>query len=290
MHLRTLLVVSLISVGCDDGAPTREAAVDNAVDAETLRLKRHFDAVLGELERADTAHLSAAQRGARADHIAELRRYRDRGVFPHNHDFPGQRVPHFVDAHGTRCALGHLIEESGDSATVERIATTRNNAYVAELADDPALVAWLDRAGLSAEEAARIQPAYGCEFFPEQCPREEEITAIYGTISAVVDVTNVVALALNVRPSGKGRAWLGIAAGVFGVGLGIPKLDEEGPVRTLGAFNFGLGALSAAVGIYALVNSPSSSAPVAAPLSTSFHGVTVEPVIAPGSLGVRGQF
>jgi Domain of unknown function (DUF4440) len=54
---------------------------------------------------------------------------------------------------------------------VDRIAMTRNNAFIVELADDPALRAWLDSVGLSVKEAARSQPTY--------TPRVEAYVARY---------------------------------------------------------------------------------------------------------------
>jgi hypothetical protein len=127
---------------------------------EIARLRAHFRGVLAELSRRDVSALSPAQRAARAALIAELARYARRGRFPRNLDFAGQRVPYFVDAFGTRCAMAHLIEHTGASAFVERIAAQHNNAFVREIEGDPQLVAWLAEAGLSAAEAARIQPAY----------------------------------------------------------------------------------------------------------------------------------
>lgn len=92
--------------------------------------------------------------------LEALAEYRARGVFPQNLDLPDRKVPYFVDASGIRCAMAHLIEISGGGALVERIARTRNNATIHELADEPELVAWLGAAGLTLEEAATIQPSY----------------------------------------------------------------------------------------------------------------------------------
>jgi hypothetical protein len=127
---------------------------------EVARLRAHFRRVHDELSRRDVSSLSPAQRAARAALIAELGRYARRGRFPKNLDFVGQRVPYFVDAFGTRCAMAHLIEHTGASAFVERIAAQHNNAFVPAIAGDPQLIAWLTEAGLSAAEAARIQPSY----------------------------------------------------------------------------------------------------------------------------------
>jgi hypothetical protein len=56
--------------------------------------------------------------------------------------------------------MAYLIDRSGRRDLVDRVAATRNNAFIAELADDSALRAWLDSVGLSVTEAARIQPSY----------------------------------------------------------------------------------------------------------------------------------
>ncbi|MDI1429144.1 hypothetical protein [Polyangium sorediatum] len=127
---------------------------------EKARLVAHFRAVLAELRARDTSHLSPDQRAARAGLIAELQRYARTGRFPRNLDFPGIRMPYFVDAFGTRCAMAHLIEATGEADLVARVARSANNAFVREIEGDAVLRAWLDRAGLTAAEAARIQPSY----------------------------------------------------------------------------------------------------------------------------------
>lgn len=119
-------------------------------------------------------HLLGAEQAARRQSVAldpqraqnrallldELRRYRRRGRFPLNHECPQRAIPVFVDEHGTRCAVAHLMDVSGQGDLVRHIAATRNFARVRELARLPELRAWLTAAGLSVEEAARIQPEY----------------------------------------------------------------------------------------------------------------------------------
>ncbi len=119
-------------------------------------------------------HIAGAERGARHRGVVldrfqtsnrsllldELARYRRRGRFPINGEFTRSPAPVFVDPYGTRCAVGHLLEISGQGALVRFIARTRNNARVRELAALPELRAWLTAAGLSVDEAARIQPEY----------------------------------------------------------------------------------------------------------------------------------
>lgn len=123
--------------------------------------------VAAHIEGAEQLARSARPRGLdRLRHIVrtlllqELEAYRREGVFPKNRDFPERAVPYFVDADGTRCAMAYLLELGGASALVAKIASERNNAFVHELADEPELLSWLDAAGLTVDEAARIQPSY----------------------------------------------------------------------------------------------------------------------------------
>ena len=134
--------------------------IKTPLSREIARLRAHFRDVLGELRARDVAQLSLSQRAARARLIEELERYARAGRFPRNLDFPGARVPCFVDALNTRCAVAHLLEFTGEAALVARIRATQNNALVPAFAGDPALVAWLEQAGLTAAEAVRIQPSY----------------------------------------------------------------------------------------------------------------------------------
>jgi hypothetical protein len=158
-----------------------------AAHREVARLRRHFRRVLAELHDMDVTHLSAEQAASRTRLLDELARYARRGRFPKNRDFPGTRIPYFVDADGTRCAVAHLIESTGASALVTRVAAARNNAYIRELAGDGELLAWLDRAGLTVAEAARIQPNYSGD--PEQCSTKAECLCSWAGTDALLEVT-----------------------------------------------------------------------------------------------------
>ena len=127
--------------------------------SEVERIQTHLATVEVELRAASTSTLSPEQRRRRATLIDELARYRESARFPRNleHDRP---TPFFIDDRGVRCAMAHLIETYGGAAFVARIAATANTAYVRELAGDEELRAWLADNGLTATEAARIQPTY----------------------------------------------------------------------------------------------------------------------------------
>jgi hypothetical protein len=144
--------------GAQAVAPTRSEPLARRL--ELARLRAHFDSVDVELRDARALQLTPSQRTARATLIAWLQEYRDAGEFPQNDRFPELAMPFFRDGHGALCAMAYLIERSGRRDLVDRVASTRNNAFIAELADDPALRVWLDSVGLSVTEAARIQPTY----------------------------------------------------------------------------------------------------------------------------------
>jgi Domain of unknown function (DUF4440) len=146
--------------GARAATPTDNEPAPSPRRLEVARLQAHFDSVDAELRDAKGPQLTSSQRVARATLIGWLRQYRNAGEFPRNERFANRPMPFFRDGHGALCAMAYLIERSGRHDLVDRIAITRNNAFIAELAADPALRAWLDSVGLSANEAARIQPTY----------------------------------------------------------------------------------------------------------------------------------
>lgn len=127
---------------------------------EVARLRAHFDSVDAELRHAKALQFTPSQRRVRATLIGWLQEYRDAGKFPRNDRLPELAMPFFRDGHGALCAMAYLIERSGRRDLVDRIALARNNAFIAELANDAELRVWLDSVGLSVTEAARIQPTY----------------------------------------------------------------------------------------------------------------------------------
>ena len=128
---------------------------------EVRRIQEHLLDVERALRGRSTDALSAAQQERRNTALNWLREYRERGEFPHNHTHGDGRVPVFVDEHGTPCAVAYLLQRSGRESLVSEVASTDNNVYAWELADDPHFSEWLDETGLTLAEAARIQPSYG---------------------------------------------------------------------------------------------------------------------------------
>lgn len=126
---------------------------------ERRRVARHIARAERIAGARDASALPRATQLARALLLQALGDYRADGRFPLNHEWPWE-MPAFIDGAGTRCAMAHLMELGGAAPLVAEIASTRNHAFVRELADDPRVREWLVAAGISVDEAATIQPSY----------------------------------------------------------------------------------------------------------------------------------
>ncbi len=134
---------------------------------DRARVAAHLLAAESFAHSRDLSALTPAQKLVRELLLNELSGYRARGRYPEQ-GHSEALTPVFIDDAGTRCAMGHLMELGGEHALVERIANERNFARVKDLADEPRVLAWLEAAGLTVEEAATIQPSYGCTG-PAEC-------------------------------------------------------------------------------------------------------------------------
>jgi len=250
-------LAALVVVSTRDVNPARPAVPRNSVAVESARIQRHLATVEQELMSRDVSFLTPAQQRARREEIRRLHGYWLAGRFQRNHDFPGRRVPYFVDRHGTTCAMAYLIAASGGRDLVDQVARSANNARVMEIAADPvlgpALVSWLEIEGLTVEEAQRIQPSY--DYSP---PARTKITAAYGAASGATGALNIASVIVNGSAS---AAWwwvplAGLASGSTEVMLGKAKLERAPPARTLGVINVMVGATSIVASISALLRSP----------------------------------
>ncbi len=133
---------------------------------EAERIARHLHLVAAYLR----VHVSAGTGGDALERrnglLLALDAYADRGVFPRNYVLPC-RNPVFIDPHGTACAVGQMMIESGHHGLAERIDREQELGHVAELLRSPTLAApisaWALEHGFTAAELAWIQPAYGPE-------------------------------------------------------------------------------------------------------------------------------
>ena len=97
-------------------------------DAQVAQYQQHYAAVEQELaERCDDA-VTDEQRSARARLLEVLDAYRVRADFGRNYDYLGERMPHFVDNDGRRCAVAELLHASGRDDIVDAVAGSENFA------------------------------------------------------------------------------------------------------------------------------------------------------------------
>jgi hypothetical protein len=202
-------------------APARNRITRDGM--EVRRIQAHFDSALTELSTRDIAELTSTQRSERARLLATLRAYRDRGIFPHNYDFPGRAVPYFVDRKtGTLCAVAHLLASTGRRDIVDRVARMNNNVWVPDLAGDTAFTSWLGASGLTLIEAARIQVPYS-RMAASPLERPE---LLYATGAAVAG--SLVTSVWNGFGNGRGRRTtlnaVGMVSGLTAAGIGAGLL------------------------------------------------------------------
>ncbi len=130
---------------------------------EAERIAAHLHHVADHLHAHVPHHLTPSTLAKRNALLGALDAYADRGVFPRNEVLP-YRNPVFIDPHGTACAVGQLMIESGHRGLAERIDLEQEPGYVAELLRSPslgpAITAWAAENGFSGEELAWIQPGY----------------------------------------------------------------------------------------------------------------------------------
>ena len=155
--IRSQLVLALLGVSFLLPSGSTDA-LDPALVA---MLRARYSGVAEDLAAVDVSALTLEQLAGRERALTALRAYAVRGDFGHNHDFPGARVPQFVDHDGRRCAVAELLHATGEQALVQEVAATNNAAWIVDLSRDERFSSWLDRHGLTLWEAARIQvPAF----------------------------------------------------------------------------------------------------------------------------------
>lgn len=131
-------------------------AIDFNSDSEYI--EAHLRNVIPILKQNPVDHLSDEQLRARLFLINTLEGYCNSGNFPINYHF-AERTPVFIDEHGTHCAVGYLLQQSGYDHVAQRIAANENFAWVKDISDE-AIPSLQQASGLSLEEVKLIQGAY----------------------------------------------------------------------------------------------------------------------------------
>ncbi len=119
----------------------------------------HLEKVIELLKSRSTSKLSKAQQQQRLQHIVTLTNYKNAGVFPIN-TMHVERQPYFIDYYNNYCAVGYLMQQSGSNDMARSINKSQNFNFLSDI-KHPALKNWAYNSGLSFNELALIQPAYG---------------------------------------------------------------------------------------------------------------------------------
>lgn len=141
--------------------PTAEQLQPASFENDTRRIQAHLFQVEQFLRAQNTDELSTELLAKRMHLLDVLHGYAEAAVFPKNYDY-SYRIPYFIDAHNTACAVGYLIIEDGHKALAELIQHTNNNQYLLDMTY-PELGAWVATSGFTAQELALIQPGYPAE-------------------------------------------------------------------------------------------------------------------------------
>ena len=166
MVLAAIAFLALPATATAAQAPDVVSDCDRVAEWDRIRIQAHFDEVEEVLRSRDVSHLSPELQEARRKNLDELVSYREAGEFPRNTYVP-HRQPVFIDGDDRRCAVGHLMIESGFEEEARRISERENLAYLLEM-ESPEVEQWVALSGLTAEEAAWIQPGYSSCY--DSCP------------------------------------------------------------------------------------------------------------------------
>jgi len=248
-----VILVLLAAVTIEPGDARATLPRASSTTGEVARIRAHFDSVLVELSTRDVGALTNAQRAERGKLVATLHAYKDRGVFPHNYDFPAEPTPYFVDRKtGALCAVAHLLASTGRRDIVDRVASADNNVWVARLASDTAFARWLSAHGLTLEEAARIQVPYIVAETPAQRARNVAFLAA----APVAVGGSLVASLWNANGNADGHRTfanvLGLGSGVMAVGMGATLIGNRDVPREIGVASAALGTVSVMLAARAL--------------------------------------
>lgn len=214
----------------------------------------HLQLVEKNLRRRDVSNLSLNQLKNRNYLLDQLKEYALRGIFPINNFIPIKN-PVFIDASGTHCAVGYLMQQSGAEQLAQQINKNEKFAYIHQI-KTKGVGEWAKNNGFSLDELAWIQPGYPPNFTTNPLlqglngsvktmainPSDGTIY-VGGSFSASVDGTACSRIAAYSNGFA-GYSWIDLAGGVNGtvnkVILYQNKLIVGGEFTTAGsvtAFN-----------------------------------------------------
>jgi hypothetical protein len=230
---------------------------------EDLRIKTHLEYVEMLLRRKDVSNLPANLKQPRLQSLNLLHAYWTRGVFPRNYDYVKGRKPCFIDKENRICAVGYLIEKTAGRAIAEQI---NNNHKYDELLlmNNKAVDKWIAASGLTKQECAMIQPAYG----PAPVYSYNHISSSYAISSSLVGGVNLSLNTINAVQMAKGTGnkaipMIGLVAGAGQIILGAANFSNNTTLngeatneskKTLSMVNIGMGTTTMILSAWNLVN------------------------------------
>lgn len=181
-------------------------------------ITQHLLSAISHLEKNTPAGLSAGQLSMRHSLLNKLRAYAVNQAFPQN-TYLNYKNPVFIDSYGNHCAVGYMMQASGNEMLAQQIAANYNLNYISQI---PASLTekWAADHGFEAKELALIQPGYIQVYESLNSPG----AGLPGTVNDLY-LTN-------------GYQGLLYAAGNFNY-----QEDDfsTGPILNIGAFNFSTG-------------------------------------------------
>jgi len=233
-----------------------DATTDN-----NLRTSTHLEYVENLLRSKDVSNLSADLQTKRNHLLDLLHDYWTNGIFPKNYDFADQRKPCFIDKNGTICAVGYLVEQTTNRQIADDINSKNKYDEVLTM-NNQTLDQWVLTSGLTKEECAMIQPAYG----PTPVYSYNYIKPAYGISSSILSGLNLSLNTINGIQIGKGTTKKAVpiiglitGAGQFALGsVMFPKgYNYRGATnestKALSMVNIGLGTTTMILSTWNLI-------------------------------------
>ncbi len=231
---------------------------------EDLRIRTHLLYVLNELSSRPVENLSPQMQWRRKYMLNLLGKYIVREEFPRNYD-KQERIPCFIDKNGRICAVGYLVEQTAGRHVAEYINANYQYEKLKDM-HDPLVDLWIKNSGLTEDECAMIQPAYGP--LPDQ--QNNHVTPAYGVSSSVFSAANISLTTINGIQLANGSKSLalpiiGIASGIGQISLGAAMYPAETydywgyyttneELKTVSMVNIGVGTSTVIISTWNLVN------------------------------------
>ncbi|MDG1330988.1 MAG: hypothetical protein P8P74_01555 [Crocinitomicaceae bacterium] len=233
---------------------------------EKERIQIHLAYVENLLLEQDVSHLSKELQENRKIAINLLSNYWRNGEFPSNYDYPNQRKPCFRDKNNQICAVGYLVQQTGNEDLVASIEASENYATIYEMTN-PELIKWVEQSGLTLKECAMIQPTYGSPIYYDENYVPPGYAISSSAISGIGLSTSLISMSNLKKPSKGGwiAPTIGMASGVSQITLGAINYNRQyidpwtwsGSVnkrnQNLSMFNIAFGTFSTAFNTYALI-------------------------------------